>query len=551
MKKSDKRQFDIEINNQTRLARVFEIVPGLTAWLFLLSPIVLSFTRPLWLAYLIIGYDLLWLVKSFGLSYRLLKGYKTLRQSQSINWASRINDLNNIQIALKRLQKRLERPKRTAKNSQMLINYYNLLQSFSHSNDVLQPATVYNAVIIATYNEDLDTLEPTVRSLLTSDYPLEHMFLFIAYEQRGGMETKKNATYLINKYGSSFGYATAVEHPVNIPGETIGKGGNITFCAKELTVYVKKRGIEAERIIVTTLDSDNRPAQNYFSYLTYIYCTTQNRTRKSYQPIPMFYNNIWDVPAPMRVIATGNTFWQLMEMMRPFRLRNFSAHAQSLKTLLDTNYWSVKTVVEDGHQYWRTYFTYNGDHEAIPLYTAVYQDAVLARGYIRTFRAQFIQLRRWAWGASDVSYFVTHAYKNKNISFSNRLLQFSRLFEGHFSWATAPMILAFGAWIPLLVNTNFNDFVLAHQLPVIASRIQTLTTLGVIITVLISMISLPPRPSYYKRRRSIMMIGQWILLPITTIFFGSFAALSAQTRLMFKQYLEEFDVTEKVVKKWK
>jgi hypothetical protein len=542
----DTKELDIEINQNTRLSRIFEIFPGLFSWFFLSLPILLSLTNPVWLAYLIIAYDLLWLVKSLGLSHRLIKGYRRLKRYKNVNWASRLNDLSDIDSAIKRMQTRINRQKGTSLSKE----YLEYLQTLRSNKDFKNPDNVYNAVIIATYNESLDTLEPTVKSLLNTDYSLKKMFLYIAYEERGGESTKNNAEYLINKYGKRFAHAEAVEHPAEILGELKAKGGNITYCAKKLSSYVSELDISADDVIVTTLDSDNRPATNYFSYLTFLYCTTTDRIKKSYQPIPMFYNNIWDVPAPMRVIATGNTFWQLMEMMRPHRLRNFSAHAQSLQTLHDTNYWSVKTIVEDGHQYWRTYFTYDGDHQVIPVYTAVYQDAVLAKGYIKTFKAQFVQLRRWAWGASDMAYFITHAYGNRRINFSNKFVQFFRLFEGHFSWATAPLILAFAAWAPLVLNSNFNELVLAHQLPIIASRIQMVTTFGILINLFVSLKSLPPRPVNHKRGRSLMMVFQWSLLPFTTIVFGSFAALNAQTRLMFKKYLLKFDVTEKAVKKW-
>jgi hypothetical protein len=39
------------------------------------------------------------------------------------------------------------------------------------------------------------------------------------------------------------------------------------------------------------------------------------------------------------------------------------------------------------------------------------------------------------------------------------------------------------------------------------------------------------------------------LLPFTTILFNTAAAITSQTRLMFKRYLDNFDVTEKAVKK--
>ncbi len=119
-----------------------------------------------------------------------------------------------------------------------------------------------------------------------------------------------------------------------------------------------------------------------------------------------------------------------------------------------------------------------------------------------------------------------------------------RLLEGHFSWATAPLILAFGALIPWVFHqTNF----VANQLPQIASRIQTVAMLGILVTLYLSFKILPPKPSRYKKHRTIFMVLQWGLLPVTTICYSAFAALVSQTRLMFGRYLGKFDVTEKAV----
>ena len=129
-----------------------------------------------------------------------------------------------------------------------------------------------------------------------------------------------------------------------------------------------------------------------------------------------------------------------------------------------------------------------------------------------------------------------------------QLIQFGRLFEGHFTWATAPLILGFVAYLPLYLNRSFSHESLAYQLPIITSRIMTLSSVTIIITALISIISLPPRPPRYRRSRGILMVLQWLLLPVTSIGFGAFAAINAQTRLMFGRYLE-FYVTEKSTRK--
>jgi hypothetical protein len=67
-------------------------------------------------------------------------------------------------------------------------------------------------------------------------------------------------------------------------------------------------------------------------------------------------------------------------------LRNFSAHAQPMAALIDTDFWSVRTIVEDGHQYWRTWFRYDGKHDVYPIYVPIYQDAVLTDSYKRTLK---------------------------------------------------------------------------------------------------------------------------------------------------------------------
>lgn len=546
--------------------RLWEIIPGVVSWSVLVLPIALSLTHPVLVAYFIVAFDLYWLIKSIRMSINLIRGYSRLHQAKTIDWTERLHWLTDLPAALERAEdavdsyalshpqsgnvfNRSKIAREEHKHLHWLQNQKAQIQELAaNRNLIMDPKEIYNVVILATYNESMDILEPSVKALTTGSYPLDQLMLVIAYEERGGAQTEANARELIKRYGHMFAYATAIMHPDGMVGEVIGKGGNITFAGRELARYIEGRGIDPQRVIVTTFDSDHRASDNYFSYLSYLYAINPNRVRKSYQPIPMFYNNIWDAPAPMRVLATGNSFWLLMETMRPHRLRNFAAHAQSLEALIATDFWSVTTIVEDGHQFWRTYFVYEGDHEVVPIFTPVFQDAVLADTYVRTFRAQYLQQRRWAWGVSDVQYAVRNAIRHRRIPWSAKLIQLGRLFEGHFSWATAALLITFTAWLPLYLNSSFSHELLAHQLPIIASRILQIALVGQIVTIFISVISLPPRPARYRKTRSVSMVLQWVLLPVTSIMFGSLAALEAQTRLMFGRYIG-FYVTEKAVKK--
>lgn len=511
--------------------RAFEILPGALTWIILSLPAVLGYISPRLAAYFIVAYLLLWFIRAIGLNLRSLQGWRLMSQHKNMPWAKLNADLEILEARTTGV------PGWHARNIKRVVE--NIGQ------DRIKPSEVYHAVIIAFYNESRDVVEPTVKSVLASRYDMRKVILILAYEERGGPEVEQMAHALVKNYGPEVLYAEAVKHPGNIPDEVVGKGGNITFAGHRLKTVLEEKKIDPSRVLVTTLDSDNRPDPNYFAALTYTYCSTEEPKHASYQPIPMFLNNIWDAPAPMRVIATGNSFWNVVLSMRPHILRNFSSHAQPMHALIDTNFWSTRTIVEDGHQFWRTWFRFDGNHEVYPIYVPIYQDAVLTEKYGKTLKMQFVQIRRWAWGASDIAYFANQAlFKRNNIPKYKLITKFGRLLEGHISWSTAPLILLLAALVPFFLNP---DSVIANQLPQVASHMQQVAMAGILVTMFLSMRSLPPKPERYKRHRSFFMVIQWVYLPITTILYNAFAAIYAQTRLMFGWYLG-FIVTEKAVK---
>jgi hypothetical protein len=511
--------------------RFFEILPGALTWLMLFMPLILSLISVTAAAFFILAYILIYFTRSVAVDVRALAGYRAMRKYMKLDWNALIVEVETLEVS----DASVERPS---------WHYENILR-LSMRDPVIKPSEIMHAIIIATYNESREVLEPTFQAIIDSDYDTKRVILVLAYEERGGDRVDTQSKELIAKYKKHFYHAEAVRHPRNIPGEQIGKGGNDTYAGRHLQKYLEAKDIDPLRVIVTTLDADNRPDKKYLSALSYLYSVAPDPVRASYQPLPMYTNNIWDAPAPMRVIATGNNFFYIVLTQRPHLERNFSAHAQSMRSLIDIDFWSVRSVVEDGHQFWRSYFYYEGDYRVYPLFVPVYQDAVLADGYIRTLKAQFIQLRRWTYGASDVAYIANQGFFKKNkVPRRDLIFKFLRTLEGHVTWAVGSLLLAFAAFVPVLLNPQNYA---ANELPLIVSRIQTVGLAGALASLYVSMRTLPPRPARYKRHRSLFMLLQWVYLPVTTIAYGSFAAIYSQTRLMFGWYISKFDTTEKAV----
>ena len=532
---------EIPLGKRTKKYRFFEILPGLLSYGAIILLIILSIVNPILASIYLLTIILVAFVKTIAISYRVVSGHRNMERASRVDWSRRLMDLESPKESYSRLR---DIPSGALLYKQHLENLR--FMSAAEEGHFPKPGNIYNALIMPAYNESIEVIEPALKSVLETTYDKTRLIVVFAYEERGGAEIDKTAHILKEKYGKNFHSFHIVKHPKDLPNEVVGKGGNITYAGKWLQQYLQHEGIAFSDVIVTTMDCDNKPHKHYFDYLTYEYITHEDRKHLSFQPICLFTNNIWDVPAPMRVVATGNSFWNIISSMRPYSLRNFASHAQPMSALVEMNFWSTRTIVEDGHQYWRSYFYFNGNYEVVPMFVPIYQDAVLSSGYVKTLRAQFIQLRRWSYGASDVAYVGNNVFnKDRKVRFLPSLARFIRLLDGHVTQACIALIVAFGGWAPLVLNGEAARSVAAHQLPDTVSLIQQVAMVGILVLIFVSFKLLPPRPERYKKRRNILMVMQWALMPVIAIVYSSMASYNAQTHLLFGKYLDKFDVTEK------
>jgi cellulose synthase/poly-beta-1,6-N-acetylglucosamine synthase-like glycosyltransferase len=534
---------ELPLGKRTPMYRFFEMVPAILSYGAFVLLIVLSLTSPLLAAIFLLLITITVLVRAVGIVYHTIAGHRRLVRAQRINWAERLGELETPGESYTKHQG-------TRSHAYgMLVHIDNLRLAAADPAAFPKPSDLYNLVIVAAYNESYDVLQSTFEALVHTTYDKSKLLVALAYEERGGEDMERTAARLKEEFSGQFGTFQIIKHPRDLPNEVIGKGGNITFAARNMQTWLDEQGIEYKNVLVTTLDSDNRPHQAYFDYATYEFIVNEDRKHLAFQPIALFINNIWDVPAPMRVVATGNTFWNIISSMRPHIMRNFASHSQPMEALVEMDFWSTRTVVEDGHQFWRSYFYFNGKYSVTPLYIPIYQDAVLDVSYMKTLKAQFIQLRRWMYGASDIAFIATRLFtKKRNVPFWPGFVWFIRALDGYVTAACVSIIVAVGGWIPLLINPEAYRSAVAHQLPDAVSLIQQIALVGLIVIIFMAFKLMPPRPARYKRHRTIWMVLQWAYMPITGIVYLSAAALNAQARLALGRYLMKFDVTTKARK---
>ncbi|MFA6094538.1 MAG: glycosyltransferase family 2 protein [Candidatus Paceibacterota bacterium] len=477
------------------LYRFFEIIPGFLAWGTIFATIAFSYWAPVAVAYFIIIFDLYWLLKTIYMSIHLRHNWKRMKYNMSVDW------------------------------SQLILN-----MKYEH---------LYHMVLLPFYKEGIEVVEQSIEALKVTRWDKKRMIVVLAAEERAGREALVVAEQMKKKYGSVFADFIISVHPKDIPGDMPGKGSNISYAAEYARTHsLDIQLIPYEDVIVSAFDIDTVAYPDYFLCLTWHFLTAPNPYKVSFQPVPLYNNNIWNAPALSRVMAASSTFWQMIQQERPEKLATFSSHAVSFKALHEIGYWQRNMVSEDSRIFWNLLLAHDGDYSVIPISYPVSMDANLAPTLFQTSQNIYKQHRRWMWGVENIPYILFGFVKNKKMPLRKKLgFAFTQL-EGFWSLSTNPIMIFLLGWLPLaLGGSRFNSTLLSHNLPVVTRDLMIFAMTGLVASALISMSLLPPRPSHVSRTKFFWMIAQWVFVPLTITLFGAFPGLDAQTRLMLGKYM--------------
>jgi hypothetical protein len=488
----------VELEGKDRtIYRIFEILPAFLSVGTLLILIILSYYQPIFVAYFIILFDIYWLLLVIYLSIHLFYAYNRMIKNIKIDWGEKC-----------RAQTGWEE--------------------------------IIHLVIFPTYNETAEVIMPSFQALINDGYPTEKMIVVLATEEREGESAARKADIIKKNFGDKFRNFLVTIHPDNIQGELKGKGANQAWAAKIVKEQlIDKENLDYGKIMVSVFDIDTIINKGFFYRLTHAFLTVEDPYHASYQPIPVYHNNVWRAPFFARVAAASNTFWQMMQQIRSEKLATYSSHSMTWRALNEIGFWSTTMVSEDSRIFWHCFCHYRGNYRVEPLYFPVSMDVTMDSSLIQTALNLYKQQRRWGWGAENIPYLIFNTYKNWTIYpkkfFLNRI--FIQLYGFH-SWATNALIIGAIGWLPMLLGGDkFNSSVLSNNLPVVTRTLMTVAMFGLVFSAIISSRLLPPRPAGTSIFKSASMLLQWLILPVSIIVFGTIPGLEAQIRLALGKYL--------------
>lgn len=488
------RATELEGKNR-RLYRLLEILPGLVSWLTLLLVLTASFFAPFFAAYFIIAFSIYWVLKTAFLSYHLRYNWRRLRHHLSLDWGAMLRDM--------------------------------------------EYGNIRHVIILPFYKEPGMVIEASLQSLSEANYDLKKIAVVLASEEAGGDEAATVAREAKEKWGNAFGAFLVTRHPAKVAGEMAGKGSNAAYAAEEARKHIlDPMGWKYDEVLVSIFDIDTVVYPDYFNCLTWHFLTAARPLKSSFQPVPLFNNNLWQAGALSRVVAMSSTFWEMVQQERPERMATFSSHSVSFQALYEVGYWQRNMVSEDSRIYWNLLLANNGEYDVIPLSYPVSMDANAAPSFFATIRNIYKQHRRWTYGVENLVYVTYHFTKNKSIPLGRRVKIVLQQAEGYWSLVTNPIMLFILGWAPIFLGGRvFHETVLSYNLPIVVRNLLALAMFGLIISAVISLSLIPKRPAGRSRFAYVVMALQWVLVPFTMIVFSSIPGLDAQTRLMLGRYM--------------
>ncbi len=483
--------------------RVLEIIPGALIWLTIIATFVLSFVRPLWVIYFVIVFDLYWLFRVMYFMPFLILSWGRYRRDVKKDW-------------------------------QPLAAACAGYEGIRH------------LVFLPTYKEEAGVIRETLERIAQSAYPAQRIIVVLAGEERDRERFEKNVALLKPEFSSRFLALLTTLHPKDLPEEIPGKGSNLNWSGHQVLPQILAMGLNPDEVVVSSFDVDTIIHQQYFSCLTHLYLTTPEPTRSSYQPIPLYNNNLWESPAAVRVAMFGTTFWLMTELSRPEGMMTFSSHSMSLRMLIDVDFWQKDIVSEDSRIFLQALIKYHGDYHVTPMYIPVSMDTVMTGSYTDALKALYKQLRRWAWGVENFPFMVRAFSRDTQMPFGIKFSYIWKQLEGMYTWATAPLLIFLLGRLPFwLAPESFREFAVFQNTPFTLQWLMRFAMVGAFVSAGLAYTLLPPRPAHIHPRQTIVVsILQWLLLPITFVVFGAFPAIDAQTRLMIGKNLG-FNVSPK------
>jgi hypothetical protein len=439
----------------------------------------------------------------------------------------------------------------------------------------LRPEDVHHVVLVPNYNEPLEVLSRTL-SRLAEQHDARHRLTVVLAMEESDHSAPEKARALKAKFAGQFARLLVTFHPAGLPGEVAGKGSNQAWAARVAKAeLVDRAGIPLAHLTLTSCDADSLLHPNYFACLSRLFAADPDRYRRFWQAPIYFHNNVWQIPAPVRLLASFSSATQLARLVSPLaQPLPLSTYSLSFKLADEVGYWDPAVVSEDWHMYLRCFFATQGKVSLAPIFLPAQADAVGGQTTWQALQNRYRQAIRHAWGAEDVGYILQQWHRFPDIPFHKKLMRLTQVLHDHVMLGVSWFVTTLGLQLPLLLHAAplaLPALLGAHLPPALRASVELNLPLEVQLPIVLRAVPVagawahqmseaarlfyaagamgtgavwaidsaryPRRSFLWKPLNVVVTIITWALLPVITLLLCALPALYAQTLLLLGRQL--------------
>ncbi|MFQ5493055.1 MAG: hypothetical protein ACE5DX_02765 [Candidatus Dojkabacteria bacterium] len=543
---------------------IYEKIPPIITYILILFPFWGGFVLPFATAYFVIIFNVFFLYKSISFSVFFAVSLIKIRQTENINWLSRLEYLDTPKEALEKLELKLEQLEilsfadlKKDKRLPLFIRRYlfrrakrkvtsfikgeiSRIQRLKEQKLNFDWKELHHIVIIPHWKEPKHVLDHTLNTIKNSNYPTKRISIVLGAEKRDSTGLKIS-NELKNKYKKHFEQIWVTNHELT-EDEIVGKSSNMAYAGKIAKKKIDKLGWDLKKVTVTSCDADSQLPRNYFANVAYNYVTMKDSIYKYFNAAVVLYANIWRLPFYARVKNSMSSIYNVGRLVRTDKLVPFSTYTTSFWLIDKIGYWTPTITPEDFHIFFKGLFRFPTKVSTIPIYQKVMADAAEGETHLETIKNNYFQERRWSWGISDDGWLLRNVLK-KVLSGDIKIAMLYRSLHVMFDHIIGPVsaiIILVGGNIPLLVNPSFAATTTGINLPRISSFMIQMTLWFLLVTILMDQYLKPKKPGKTNVIKKFFELFEWIIQPFVGIILVAIPGIEAHTRLLFGKYLEYY-----------
>jgi hypothetical protein len=481
--------------------RALEVLPPAVAWVAITSPAWAAIVAPHLLGNFLVAFSAYWLWRSAEFAAGLLFGIGRLHQSHRRDWAAEGNSLTGF-------------------------------------------GRLHHVVIVPTYKESDEILGETLSCLARQTLPAERITAVLAFEARDS-DAPARAERLSRRFAHCFGHWLVTMHP-DLPGEVKGKSSNLAWAAHRVEDELIATGhLDDRHLLITVCDADSRLDEQYLAALGKHVLTHPDGRLHIYQPAILFYANHARLPLPLRAVSSVFSLYSLARLAASHRLIPQSTYSLSWWAARRVSFWDVDVVPEDSHMFFKVWLHLGKRVRTRAIYLPVYADAAEGATWWRSSASTYQQIRRWAWGVSDIPYLALRTLRARHIPWHLRIARVGWYVEEHLVWPSHWFLLTLGGLLPPLLNPEYARTALGIWQTNLFSTLLGLCLPSLVLTILADLLLKWRTDGELDLFGLLLGLTGFALLPLTGLALVALPALDAHTRLLIGRPLA-YQVTEKV-----